>query len=66
MPDNEQFIVELLSRLASVQQLLIDNKQMEAAEVIEITALHLVGLASFFLRENGKANNPRGVENTIH
>ena len=66
MPENEQFIVELLSRLASVQKLLIDNNQMDAAEVIEVTALQLVGLASFFFRENGKANNPLGVENTIH
>ena len=66
MPDNEQFIVELLSRLASVQKLLVDNNQMDAAEVIEITALQLVGLASFFLRENKKANNPLDVENTIH
>ena len=66
MPDNEQFIVELLSRLASVQKLLIDNNQMDAAEVIEITAIQLVGLASFFLRENKKSNNPLDVENTIH
>ena len=66
MPDKEQFIVELLARLASVQKLLIDNNQMEAAEVIEVAALQLVGLASFFLRENNKENNPLDVENTIH
>jgi hypothetical protein len=65
MPD-EEYIVGLLSRLASVQKLLVDNNQMDAAEVIEVTAMQLVGLASFFLRENAKKNNPLDVENTIH
>jgi hypothetical protein len=51
---NEEFIVGLLSQLASVQKLLVDNNQMDAADVIEVTAMQLVGLASFFLRENAK------------
>jgi hypothetical protein len=63
---NEEFIVGLLSQLASVQKLLVDNNQMDAADVIEVTAMQLVGLASFFLRENAKKNNPLDVENTIH
>ena len=63
---NEEYIVGLLSRLASVQKLLVDNDQMDAAEIIEVTAMQLVGLASFFLRENAKKNNPLDVENTIH
>lgn len=63
---DEEYIAVLLSRLASVQKLLKDNDQMDAAEVIEVTAMQLVGLASFFLRENTKKNNPLDVENTIH
>ena len=61
-----EFIVSLLLQLSSVQKLLIDSKQMDAAEVIEVAAFQITGLASFYFRENGKMNDAFDATNTIH